>query len=50
VKLPSSEFPGLTHTPGFKADHKDNNLSTLAWCKKKIGSKPNDENKNPKGC
>ena len=30
VKLPSSEFPGLTHTFGFKADHKDIILSTLA--------------------
>lgn len=46
VKLPSSVIPGLTHTPGFIAAHKDNNLSTLAWCKKKIGSNADDKNKN----
>lgn len=47
VKLPpSSASLGVTHTPGFKADHKDNILSTLLWCKKNIGSYANDENKN----
>ena len=47
VKLPpSSAGPGLTHTPGFIAAHKDINLSTLVWCKKKMGSNADDENKN----
>jgi len=39
VKLPSSESPLETQTPGFRADHSEIILSALQWCKKKIGSK-----------
>lgn len=39
VHVPPVASPGVTHTPGFSADQRETKRSTLAWCRKKIGSK-----------
>lgn len=45
VTVPSPELPGVTQTLGFKAAQIESSLSTLAWCKKNMGSKATSKEK-----